>query len=200
MKAKNQDGIVVEYNVLPISYKINNIPHNLKKLPEVVHEQEGFFRVVEADITIYQRLESLIPSDLQTDVDIDGTVYPFAWVKRVYDFTAQEIIDKDNEIADNEAEITINKYIADGLEAIRRLRIYLRRKYLEIPLNDAQRESIRRGLKPVVDELREGEWVEAQRYFISGEDVYINPPTNSDLLDIYNMIKNKIDQYVTNNY
>ena len=200
MKARNENGSVIEYNVLPLSYLINGIPHNLRNLPEFIHEQEEFYRVVEPSITVYQRLEPLIPTDLQTDVNIEGTVYPFAWVKRIYNFTQQEIDDYDEGVADSAAEGVINQRISDGIEAIRKLRIFLRRKFTNGDINQAQRDGIRRGLKPVVNELKDGEWLDAQLYFTPGEPEYIDPPANATLLAIYTLIKNKIDTYITNNY
>jgi hypothetical protein len=206
MKAKEINGIVVEYlGLLPKKYNINGMSHNLNSLPEHIHEEQGFYRVFIPEITIYQNLISLIPSDLKEDVDIGGTIYPLAWVKRVYDFTPAEILAKDEEIAENAMEATINKRVSDGIEGVRRLRVYLERKYVEVPLNDAQRDGIEEALVPVENAIIKGEWKKAKKYFtvggtVGGEVVYIDPPGNSDLLDIYNFIKNKIDQYITNNY
>ena len=79
--AKNNNGKVSIYRVLPKDYQINGIKHNLSVLPIETINEQGFFELVVPTITETQRLESLLPTDLI------GTQY----IQRVYNYTQAEI-------------------------------------------------------------------------------------------------------------
>jgi hypothetical protein len=190
MKAKNKNGTVVIYSTLPTYYVLNGTPINLHSLAQnpanlSTIEAEGFYDVVVPSITVYQRLEPLIPTDFDTPSK--------TWIQRVYDFTAQEIIDYDNQVIDNAIDSNFNQQETNGQDAARALRRYIQRQFNDAVITETQYENIEDSLTPVHNWLQRGRVQRAKNYFNSGHADYITPPGDADLLDIYNFIKNKVN-------
>lgn len=184
MKAKLENGTVRLYGALPSYYLINGVPHNLRVLPIDVQESEGFYDVQVPSITQYQRLEPLIPSDF------DGT----KWVQRVYNFTAQEIADYDNEQIESQTISTLQQRESDATDFINKVVTAIKRRYDEGNLTQTQYKNIRTSLEPVIRFLKLGDWDLAQDTINS-----ISRP-NGQMGTLYDFLKDKIDEYVLNNY
>jgi len=170
MKARLENNIVKLYRALPTRYIINGMPHNLKKLPESVHEGEGFYNVVVPTITTYQALEDLIESDF------DGS----QWIQRVRNFTQEEIDAYD----DNLVGFDLQKEIGDGVKAANQLKVYLKRT-----LTVNQFKNARNLLKPVWSSLKNGDWDIAK-----DEMEALSVPAS--MTGIKNKIIAKIDNYL----
>ena len=173
MKARLEDNIVKMYSQLPTRYMINGIPHNLSKLPESVHEAEGFFNVVTPVITEYQSLIDLV------DTDLVGN----EWIQRVYDFTAQEVIDYDEAQLESAASNELRTELNDGIEAAHTLKVYLKRQ-----LSVAQYKDARILVRPVWDALRVGDWD------IALDEITIIDDANSTVIS--RKIKTTIENYL----
>ena len=184
MKAKLENNIVKIYNSLPTRYLINGMPHNLSKLPVGIQEDEGFYEVIVPTITQYQRLEDLIPSDF------NGT----NWVQRVYDFTAQEVIDYDELQIENAISQDLNTKQQDGETFFVQVRNKIRRFYNDGNINQTQYKSIRTSLQPVLQPLRYGDWDVAQ------DNINAISRPSGQLGNLYDFLKNKIDTYIIDNY
>jgi tRNA(Ser,Leu) C12 N-acetylase TAN1 len=182
--AKNINNTVRTYNSLPTNYEINGIRHNLRVLPIETVNAEGFYEVVIPTITQYQRLENLIPSDLVGN----------QWIQRVYNFTQQEIDDYDQEQIDNAIDAIVNTYEADGRAFFVKLRRKIREYYDDGNITQAQYKNIRTSLQPVIQPLRYGDWDVAQ-----DEINAISRPAGQ-MGVLYDFLKNKIDQYIIDNY
>ena len=152
MKAKLENGTIRLYGSLPTDYPINGIRHNLSVLPIEIINTEGFFEVITPSITQYQRLEPLIPSDF------DGT----QWIQRVYNFTAQEIADYDDEQIENQTLSTLQQREIDANDFINKLVTSIKRRFDEGNLTQNQYKNIRTSLEPVVRFLKLGDWDIAQ--------------------------------------
>jgi hypothetical protein len=184
MKARLENTIVKLYGSLPTYYKINNVPHNLRNLSVETQEAEGFYSVNTPTITVYQRLEALIPSDF------NGT----EWVQRVYNFTAQEIIDYDETQVENAIAQALDIREQDGIALFKRLRNLVNRKHSDAVISNAQYKGIRNTLQPALQPLRYGDWDIAQ------DNIDDIAPPSGQLLALYTFIKDKIDTYVLENY
>ena len=182
--AKNENGTVRIYRALPTNYKINNIRHNLSVLPIETINEQGFYELIVPAITTYQRLEPLIPSDF------NGT----QWIQRVYDFTAQEIADYDDQQIETQTLSTLQQRESDATDFINKVVTAVKRRFDEGNLTQAQYKNIRTSLEPVIRFLKLGDWDLAQDT-ING----ISRPAGQ-MGTLYDFLKNKIDQYVTDNY
>jgi hypothetical protein len=182
--ARNENGTVRTYNVLSNNYDINGVRHNLSVLPIETINSEGFYELIKPTITQYQRLEPLLPSDLV------GNQY----IQRVYNFTAQEIIDYDEAQIDNSIDNDLDIKQQDGEQFFIKVRRKVRRFYNDGNITKVQYETIRISLQPVIQPLRYGDWDIAQNV-ING----ISRPSGQMGL-LYDFLKNKIDIYVSTNY
>ena len=182
--AKNNNGTIRVYGSLPTDYPINGIRHNLSVLPIEIINSEGFFEVIIPSITQYQRLEPLQVSDF------NGT----QWIQRVYDFTAQEIADYDDQLIENQALSLLQQRESEGINFINKTVTAIKRRYDEGNLTQTQYKNIRTSLEPVIRFLKLGDWDLAQDT-ING----ISRPSGQMGI-LYDFLKNKIDEYVLNNY
>ena len=182
--AKNDNGTIRIYRSLPTNYPINGIRHNLSVLPIETINTEGFYELIVPSITQYQRLESLIPSDF------NGT----QWIQRVYNFTAQEIADYDEQQIENQTLQLIQQRESDGNAFFYKVVTAIKRRYDEGNLTNAQYKNIRSSLKDVLLPLKFGDWDLAQDAINA-----INRPSGA-MGVLYDFLKNKIDSYVLDNY
>jgi len=185
MKARLENTVIKFYNVLPKRYLINGVLHNLEVLPIETQQAEGFYNVIQPTVTQYQRLETLIASDF------NGS----EWVYRVYNFTAQEIIDFDNQQAENIITNDLDAKERDGEKFFKELRNLVRKHYNLGNITGPQYKGIRTLLQPAIQPLRYGDWDLCQDNLNA-----ITPPSNAKMLTLYNFIKNKVDSYINTNY
>lgn len=97
--------------------------------------------------------------------------------------------------ADNDIDATLeNKYMEDGILLYRRVKFEIRRRLTNNVITLAQYNSLRRFIHPAILPLNTGDWDIANDNMIA-----LTPPTNATTLAIFNIVKNQIQVYVTDN-
>jgi len=109
----------------------------------------------------------------------------------VESITQQEI----DERADAEVELAVSQslaqYKSDGMAFLRKVGAFVRRKYNDGDITQAQYKGIRVSLQPALQPLADGDWDIAQDNLNA-----ITPPVNANMLAIYTFVKDKVDAYV----
>jgi len=82
-----------------------------------------------------------------------------------------------------------------GIEGFDRAMALIQRRFDSGTITNAQRKNASNLLYDAIEPLNHGQWEISQTRVNA-----ITPPTNAKMLEIYNKIKNGIDNYVTNNF
>lgn len=174
-------GIVRKFDDYP---KVWGQSINITRTP-LEWESYGFYPVQEPVISDYQSLIPLIPSDFDDINDV--------FVHRVYDFTQEEIDEKDQLLADtdsyaNEARIEIQ----DGELFVWRIKSLIKRRVADNTITAVNGKGFRRNLRPIIPMIKEGEWDLAK------EDLDAMTPGDSGVLSVLNEIRAMVDNYISN--
>jgi len=181
MKGIEINGKIVTYKVLPKTW--GDIL-NFKSATDSELSALGFKDVITPTITEYQRLGVLF-------LDVNDT-----YTYTIIDFTQEEIDDYNQGVLDNDASSNVEtNYKVDGIKAYMQLKSKLRRAKDTGVITETQFNLIYRPVREALVWLNTGDWDIAQ-YNIDN----ITPPSNPELLNIYNKIKLKLDTYVDNNF
>lgn len=110
----------------------------------------------------------------------------------------KEILNKTaNEIAEYQENLALqqeDKIIEDGKELVLKIRTYAKRKLNSGDITKNQFKNLLSGMRNTLFPLLIGDWVEAQALLL-----LVPPPANQTMLQIYNYIKDYIDNYITDN-
>lgn len=98
------------------------------------------------------------------------------------------------EVAERISTEIENKHIEDGQNFIKSIRIEARIRRYDGRITRAQYDAIMGGVRNVLSPLLIGDWLEAQVQINA-----VTPPQNATLLQVYNFIKNFVDQYIIDN-
>lgn len=124
--------------------------------------------------------------------------------ERVYTVTPLTQQEQDTYIQNQEdidnSSLEFQQYKNDGVQTFDRFyALIIRRKNLPTghvnKITAAQAKNISEGFYNPLEPLYKGLW-QLVKLNLENE----TPPTNAKLLDIFNLIKNKVDNYVNNNY
>ena len=153
-------------------------------LSNAIHEADGFYDVIVPSINdATQKLGAIF-------FNVTEFTYP------VVAKTAQEQADYAQQQEDSDqASQDTNKYKADGVVGFDRSYALIQRRFLDATITANQAKGIGQGLYPALEPLYKGQW-QLVKINLAAE----TPPVNADLLVIFNIIKDKVDDYVTNNY
>lgn len=184
MKARTQDGNVKIYNKLPNEWNgvENVISHYFDR--DDLHEQDGFFDVVEPPKTDSQKYATLTPADFNNETKV--------FTKVVVDKTPEELqieLDKDASAIKNE------KYQVDGKREHKRFWDYVMRNFDDDVIDDLELDEISTTLYLPTQPLVLGFWKIAKNIVAD-----IEPSENGKVNFAINKVKNGIDQYILNNY
>jgi len=112
----------------------------------------------------------------------------------VESITQQEIDDRAEQEADNLIEVNLNTREQDGNEFYIKVRNLAKKNYDLGNINPTQYKGIRVTLQPALQPLRWGDWDIAQ------DNINAISRPSGNLGVLYDFLKNKVDQYVTDNY
>jgi hypothetical protein len=113
----------------------------------------------------------------------------------VVESITQEEIDALAELEiDRSIDIDLNNRELDGEAFFIKVRRKIRRFYNDGNINQAQYKTIRTTLQPVLQPLRYGDWDVCQ------DNINAISRPNGQMGNLYDFLKNQIDQYVTDNY
>ena len=114
----------------------------------------------------------------------------------VLDLTDEEIATNVQQSLDDDAHAnTQNKYKSDGVQFLDRVFAKIIRKMNNGEITRNQAKGLISGLYSRLEPLYKGLW-QLVKINLAAE----TPPTNATLLNIFNTIKSKVDDYVTENY
>lgn len=110
--------------------------------------------------------------------------------------TQQEQADYLQGVEDSDSSSNkIQQYKEDGVQGFDRAYALIQRKFDNGVITGNQAKAIAEGLYDALEPLYKGQWrLTKIRYDL------LTPPVNANLLDIFNTIKNAINNYITNNY
>ena len=112
----------------------------------------------------------------------------------VESITQQEIDDRAEQEADNLIEVNLNTREQDGNEFYIKVRNLVKKNYDLNNINQTQYKGIRVTLQPALQPLKLGDWDLAQ------DNINAIARPSGNLGALYDFLKNKVDQYVTDNY
>jgi len=190
MKAITVNGTIKKYNKIPKRWRRLATPDMVtvgyNYLTNEQHELDGFRDLVKPqydDAT--QRLGQMI-------FDEDADNYTFEIVEMTEEEIAEELQRKeDND--DYSKELAMRK--ADGVIAFDRAMAFIMRRKDNGDINENQASRIVKEIYPLIEPLHKGLWLLVQENVQESD-----APNNDDILDIFNTILNKINQYITDNY
>ena len=112
----------------------------------------------------------------------------------VESITQQEIDERAEQEADNLIEQNLNTREQDGNEFYIKVRNLVKKNYDLNNINQTQYKGIRVTLQPALQPLRWGDWDIVQ------DNITLIARPTGNLGALYDFLKNKVDQYVTDNY
>lgn len=183
MKAITDNSVIIVRNSIPNVW--NNI-HNYNSINNTVQQiADGWRDVVQPTKTVYQKNGAIF---------YDGSNDNYTYT--VVDFTAQEIIDYDQDVLDNDADSQLeDEHITNGLRMSKRIKNAIRRDYTANVITEPQFNGFKRNLRPAMTFLKEGEWQLAK------EDLdALAVPSDPEVLALLTSIKANVDDYVANDY
>jgi hypothetical protein len=151
-------------------------------------EALGIFDVISPAITKYERFGILLPKHFNAAIK--------KWTMPIVSFTQEEMDRVDEaELDSDETALEDEQREADGILLFNRIRRRVRRMHKNDNLTDLQFRKIRKDLYPVMLGLKQGDWDFVQ------EDITAMPDfSNAKLLNIQNIVRGKIDDYVLENF
>ena len=105
-----------------------------------------------------------------------------------------DVIAQEQEDSDSSSQL-FQKYKNDGVQGFDRAYSLIVRKIDNGTITATQGKNLAQGLYPSLEPLYKGLW-----QLVKSNLANETPPNNSSLLDIFNKIKNGVDNYVSNNY
>jgi len=109
----------------------------------------------------------------------------------VESITQQEIDERADAEIEKATTLTLEQYKKDGADFFNKVGNFVRRKYNDGDITQAQYKGIRVSLQPALQPLADGDWDIAQDNLNA-----ITPPVNAKMLAIYTFVKDKVDAYV----
>ncbi len=110
--------------------------------------------------------------------------------------TAQEVIDHQQGVDDSDGSSeTVQNHKFKGIEGFDRAIALIQRRFDNGVITANQAKGLAQALYPDLEPLYKGLWQLVKMNLDA-----VTPPTNADLLEIFNKIKNGVDNYVTNNF
>ncbi len=110
--------------------------------------------------------------------------------------TAQEVIDHQQAVDDSDSSSqTVQNHKFNGEVGFDRAYALIQRRFDNGVITANQAKGLAQGLYPSLEPLYKGLW-QLVKMNLTNE----TPPTNTDLLAIFNKIKTGVDDYVTNNF
>jgi len=183
MKAITVNSEIIVRSQIPNIW--NNV-HNYNSVNNTAQQiADGWRDVVEPSKTNYQKNGAIF-------YDGGNDNYTYA----VVDFSAQEIIDYDQNVLDNDADSQLeDTHIVEGLKMSKRIKNAIRRDYTNAVITKTQFNGFKRNLRSSMTFLKEGEWDLAK------EDLdALAVPSDPDVNALLTSIKANVDEYVTNSY
>ena len=190
MKAITVNGTIKKYNKIPKRWRRLATPDKItvgyNYLPSEEHELDGFRDLVKPEYDdATQRLGQMI-------YDESNDNYTFEIVEMSEEEIAEELQRKeDNDESANE----LARLKADGVLYFDRAIAFVMRRKAKGNINENQASRIVKEIYPLIEPLHKGLWMLVQDNLDESD-----APNNDDILDIFNTIKNKINQYITDNY
>ena len=190
MKAITVNGTVKKYNKIPKKWRRLATPDKItvgyNYLTNEEHELDGFRELVkpEYDDTT-QRLGQMI-------YDEDADNYTFEIVEMSEEEIAEELQRKED---NDQSAKDLARFKADGILYFDRAIAFVMRRKANGEINENQASRIVKEIYPLIEPLHKGLWMLVQDNLDESD-----APNNDDILDIFNTIKSKINEYVTNNF
>ena len=148
-----------------------------------IHEADGFFDVIQPTILDTQKRGVIF-------FDVDKFTYT------VIDKTQQELDDEAQQAEDSDTSSNKHQqYKSDGIRDFDRAFALIHRRFDNGTITGTQAKALAEGLNPSLEPLYKGQW-RLVKIYLDAE----TPPSNTKLLEIFNLIKNKVDTYVSENY
>ena len=148
-----------------------------------IHEADGFFDVIQPAILDTQKRGVIF-------FDVDKFTYT------VIDKTQQELDDEAQQAEDSDTSSNKHQqYKSDGIRGFDRAFALIHRRFDNGTITGTQAKALAEGLYPSLEPLYKGQW-RLVKIYLNAE----TPPSNTKLLKIFNLIKNKVDSYVLENY
>lgn len=173
---KEKETVTLYSSKLKLPKAYNGI-RNFRSSNIKVLNDNGFYEVEDAIISQYQKRGALY-----FDTDI------FKYL--IIDFTQEEIEAEDDYQTDAETD----RIIQDGVELHSDIRRRIVRAHKKGNLTDAQIATIKTFLKPAIEPLKDGDWIDAQALVNA-----LPIPGNSTLLAVLSEVKNLINTYIIDN-
>jgi hypothetical protein len=191
MKAITVNGTIKKYNKIPKNWRRLATPDRLtvgydKYLSNEEHELDGFRDLVKPqydDAT--QRLGQMI-------YDEDADNYTFEIVEMTEEEIAEELQRKED---NDQSAKDLARFKADGILYFDRAMAFVMRRKDNGDINENQASRIVKEIYPLIEPLHKGLWL-----LVKDNIDESDAPNNDDILDIFNTIKSKINEYVTNNF
>ena len=190
MKAITVNGTIKKYNKIPKRWRRLATPDKItvgyNYLSSEQHELDGFRDLVKPEYDdATQRLGQMI-------YDESNDNYTFEIIEMSEEEIAEELQRKeDNDESANE----LARLKADGVLYFDRAIAFVMRRKAKGDINENQASRIVKEIYPLIEPLHKGLWMLVQDNLDESD-----APNNDDILDIFNTIKNKINQYITDNY
>lgn len=181
MRVAYIQGENVTFRQLPKDWK--NIL-NFANLTEAEWNAEGFYRVVEPTIN---------PATQKKGAGyLNGNVYTFAVEPKT-----QAEIDAYNEAQLNAdvSQQAIDQRRADGMQGFDRIKAIIERKYRKGEITATQAKNADAYFHPLIKDLNFGSWI-----IVKGLLNAEAPNVPAGYQSLFDTIKAKVDNYVTNNY
>ena len=148
-----------------------------------IHEADGFFDVIQPIILDTQKRGVIF-------FDVDKFTYT------VIDKTQQELDDEAQRAEDSDTSSNKHQqYKSDGIRDFDRAFALIHRRFDNGTITGTQAKALAEELYPSLEPLYKGQW-RLVKIYLDAE----TPPSNTKLLAIFNLIKNKVDTYVSENY
>lgn len=148
-----------------------------------IHEADGFFDVIQPTILDTQKRGVIF-------FDVDKFTYT------VIDKTQQELDDEAQQAEDSDTSSNKHQqYKSDGIRDFDRAFALIHRRFNNGTITGTQAKALAEGIYPSLEPLYKGQW-RLVKIYLDAE----TPPSNTKLLAIFNLIKNKVDAYVLENY
>lgn len=191
MKAITINGKIKLFNRIPNKWKRlstpNQITVNYNSLSNDEHEADGWRDIVDpVGFDPYTERKTVPIYNEEED--------NYTW--ETEELTAEEVLDYLQEQEDKDSDaIKLLRYKEDGIKAFDRAMALIMRRLRNGNITGGQAKAFTQGIYPEIEPLYKGLWQVAKANL-----KIATPPTNEELLDIWNIIVIKINNYVENKY
>ncbi len=176
--------IAIPNSFFSLTYNPGQRTDGYRTLANSIHESDGFFDVVFPGFDpATQKLGSIF---------FNTTNFTFPVVA----LTAQEQTDFQQQVDDNDSSSAfIQNHKVNGVIAFDRAMSLIQRRLDNAIITGPQALGLAQGLYPELEPLYKGAW-----RLVKDNLATVTPPVNVDLLAIFNLIKDAVDQYVADNF